>query len=96
MVIKTIASYKLRSGWERDDWEAFPTIYRFRVRDVLYDLDAATVPDDLFDLGAKPHSEVEDAWYVTVTVNNVEPCGALSCIFYQGDCYDLDFKEYEP
>ena len=36
------------------------------------------------------------AWSVTITVNNIEPCGAVICDFWDGNCYNIDFREYNP
>ena len=76
---------------------AFPTMYRYEIRDVLFDLDAAELISDLEDIGAIQFNPVEQhAWSVTITVNGVEPCGAVICDFWEGDCYNVDFREYNP
>ena len=50
---------------------------------------------DLLDSGAVS-PEGSALWYVTITVNNVEPCGAVTCYFNDGDCFSLDYREYNP
>lgn len=95
MAIKTIQSDVLRVVWENDDLSILPTTYNRTVRDILFDLDAAQVCTDLEDIGAvKYHPTFEHCWSITVTVNNVEPCGAITCDFWQGDCYNVDLREY--
>lgn len=97
MTIKTIQTESLRVIWEDDDLTVLPTTYNYLVRDILFDLDAACKWEDLEDLGAiqfDPHHP--ECWSVTVTVNSVEPCGAIVCHFWQGNCYNLTLREYEP
>ncbi|MDI4654245.1 MULTISPECIES: hypothetical protein [Pseudoalteromonas] len=94
MSIKTIKCHLIRAVWEFDDVSVFPLTYGYEIRDILFDLDAAGVIADLEDIGAINYNpEHEEAWSITVTVNNVEPCGAVTCDFFQGDCYNVDFKE---
>ena len=63
----------------------------------MFDLDAAYTISDLEDIGAiQYNTENLDCWSVVVTVNGVEPCGAVICDFWQGDCYNIDLREYEP
>ena len=81
--------------WEQGDISVLPLVYNYQVRDILFDLDAAQVSTDLEDIGAvRYHPDYEDCWAVTVTVNNVEPCGSVTCEFWQGDCYNVDLNEY--
>lgn len=97
MTIKTIRSEKLRIIWEHDDLSVLPNTHRYQVRDILFDLDAAHRIEDLEDIGATQFDpEHSECWSVTITVNNVEPCGAITCQFWQGDCYNIDLREYEP
>ena len=97
MVIKTIKSDKLRVIWEKDDLSAVPSLYGYEVQNVLFDLDAAQNVEDLEGIPAIQYDpELPHSWSVTITVNNVEPCGAVVCDFYQGDCYNVDLREYEP
>ncbi|MDF2179172.1 hypothetical protein P2G88_13005 [Aliiglaciecola sp. CAU 1673] len=97
MAIKTIQSAKLRRLWEWHDLSVLPGTYRFEVENILFDLDAAQCIDDLRDIGAIQYDpQHADAWSVTVTVNNVEPCAAVTCHFWQGDVYNLDLREYNP
>lgn len=97
MSIKTIQSVALKGIWERDDISVLPNTYRYQVRDILFDLDAAYTISDLEDIGAIQYKpENLDCWSVAVTVNGVEPCGAVVCDFWQGDCYNIDLREYEP
>lgn len=97
MSIKTIQSDALKQIWERDDLSVLPNTYRYQVRDILFDLDAAYGVSDLEDIGAiQYHPDNIECWSVTVTVNGVEPCGAVICDFWQGDCYNIDLREYEP
>jgi hypothetical protein len=28
--------------------------------------------------------------------DSVEPCGAVTCYFNDGDCFSLDYREYNP
>ncbi|SET58904.1 hypothetical protein [Thalassotalea agarivorans] len=95
MAIKTITSDKLQKVWMLNDLSVLPFTYAHQVLNILFDLDAAYNVDDLADIGAVQYlSEDETSWAVTITVNNVEPCGAITCIFWQGDCYNVDIKEY--
>lgn len=95
MVIKTIKSNKLRLIWEHDDISVLPVSYGFSVRDTLLDLDGASSIDDMTDVGAVQfHPDHKECWSVTITVNNVEPCAAVICDFWQGDCYNVDLREY--
>lgn len=72
-----------------------PTTYNFQVRDILFDLDAADTIADLYDIGAiQFNPDHEKSWSVTVTVNNIEPCGAVVCDYWQGDCYNVELREY--
>jgi hypothetical protein len=97
MAIKTIKTESIRVIWEQDDISVLPSTYNFQVRDVLFDLDAAATINDLADIGAiQFNPEHEECWSVTITVNNVEPCGAVLCDFWQGDCYNVELKEYNP
>lgn len=97
MTIKSIRSKELRCIWENDDLSVLPSLYSFEVRDVMFDLDAAQVVDDLLDIGAiQYHADSKESWSVTITVNNVEPCGAVICDFWRGDCYNVDLRVYEP
>jgi hypothetical protein len=95
MAIKTIKSDKIRAIWERDDLFVLPSTYNFEVRDVLFDLDAAKTVEDLIDISAiQFNPDRDESWSVTITVNNVEPCGAVLCDFWQGDCYNVELREY--
>jgi hypothetical protein len=96
MSIKTIQSDALKQIWEQDNLSVLPNTYRYQVRDILFDLDAAYTVSDLEDIGAIQYNpDNRECWSVTVTVNNVEPCGAVVCDFWQGDCYNIDLREYE-
>lgn len=95
MAIKTIKSEKIRAIWERDDLSVLPSTYNFEVRDVLFDLDGAQTVDDLIDISAiRFNPDHDESWSVTITVNNVEPCGAVLCDFWQGNCYNVELREY--
>ncbi|MGJ8691489.1 MAG: hypothetical protein ACSHW0_03335 [Thalassotalea sp.] len=97
MSIKTIKSDKLKIVWQTGNNGVLPIGYRHQVVDILFDIDAAHVPEDLEDLGAIQYNpDHEQAWSVTITVNNTEPCGAVTCDFWQGDCYNVDLREYNP
>ena len=95
MAIKTIKSDKIRAIWERDDLFVLPSTYNFEVRDVLFDLDAAKTVEDLIDISTiRFNPDRDESWSVTITVNNVEHCGAVLCDFWQGDCYNVELREY--
>jgi len=95
MVIKTIKTESLRIIWEQNDISVLPSSYNFQVQNVLFDLDAAYTVNDLSDIGAiQFNPEHEECWSVTITVNNVESCGAVLCDFWQGDCYNIELREY--
>ena len=82
MSIKTIIDRRLKEVWVNDDLSVFPSLYNFEIRNVLFDLDAADVITDLHDIGAVQfNSNDKRAWSVTITVNNIEPCGAVICDF---------------
>ncbi len=95
MAIKKFASPMLGDFW-RTNKSDLPNTYKWSILGILEDLDAAAEVKDLEDIGAKEHSSYSEGWYITITVNNVEPCGVITCIFYDGNCYDVNFKEYEP
>lgn len=100
MTIKTIKTESIRVIWEQDDISVLPSTYNFQVRqvrDVLFDLDAATTINDLSDIGSiQFNPDHQDCWSVTITVDNTEPCGAVLCDFWQGDCYNVELREYNP
>ena len=61
------------------------------------DLDAAATINDLSDIGAiQFNPDHKECWSVTITVNNVEPCGAVLCDFWQGDCYNVELRVCNP
>lgn len=95
MSIKTIKHELLRIVWEHDDLSVLPSLFSYEVRDVLFDLDAANKISDLEDIGVIQYNPDEkDAWSVTITVNRVEPCAAITCDFWSGDCYNVNLREY--
>jgi hypothetical protein len=97
MAIKTIQSESLRRIWVNDYLSCLPNTYRYQVRDILFDLDAACKIEDLEDISAVQYDpDNQDCWSVSITVNSVEPCGAVVCQFWQDDCYNLELREYEP
>ncbi|HBY38565.1 hypothetical protein [Marisediminitalea sp.] len=97
MSIKTIIDRRLKEVWVNDDLSVFPSLYNFEIRTVLFDLDAADVITDLHDIGAVQFNpDDKRAYSVTITVNNIEPCGAVICDFWDGNCYNIDFREYNP
>ena len=72
MPIVSFLHQKLLSMWLSDDDEWLPLAYRHEVWNALFDLDAASHVSDLLDIGAVS-PEGSALWYVTITVNNVEP-----------------------
>ncbi len=95
MAIVSFVHEALESMWLHDNDGWIPLTHRHQVWDVLYDLDAAADVPSLEDIGALSTDE-QNHWFVTITVNNVEPCAAVTCYFYNGDCYQLDYREYNP
>ena len=95
MAIVSFLHQKLLLMWlsDYDGWLVLA--YRHEVWNALFDLDAASQISDLLDIGAV-RSEESELWYVTITVNSVEPCGAVTCYFNDGDCFSLDYREYNP
>ena len=72
MAIVSFLHQKLLLMWLSDYDEWLPLAYRHEVWNALFDLDAASHVSDLLDIGAVS-PEGSALWYVTITVNNVEP-----------------------
>ena len=72
MAIVSFLHQKLLLMWLSDYDEWLVLAYRHEVWNALFDLDAASHVSDLLDIGAVS-PEGSALWYVTITVNNVEP-----------------------
>ena len=72
MAIVSFLHQKLLLMWLSDYDEWLVLAYRHEVWNALFDLDAASHVSDMLDIGAVS-PEGSALWYVTITVNNVEP-----------------------
>lgn len=93
-----IVSFKspvLEQLWTTGDVTLLPSIYVYEVIDILDLMDASEKITDLELLGGFKIDEYKpDNWAVTVTVNNVEPIGSVTCLFSNNNAHDVDLNEY--
>ena len=95
-MINSFKSKVLQQLWQSGDVTLLPNTYVYQVIEILDDLDDATSVKDLELLGGFEISQSTPGyWAVTVTVNNVEPIGSVTCLFSNGNAYDVDLNEYK-
>ncbi|MDN4501404.1 hypothetical protein QX776_03285 [Alteromonadaceae bacterium BrNp21-10] len=94
-MIINFKSALLQRMWEEADMTLLPNTYVHEVAEILMLLDAVEIINDLVLLGGFVVNEYKpDNWAVTVTVNDVEPIGSITCYFTKGSAYDVDLNEY--
>lgn len=96
---KVIISFKspvLEQLWTTGDTTLLPNSYVYQVIEILTLLNAAWSITDLEFLGGFLIDENQpNDWAVTVTVNNVEPIGSITCHFYNSNIHNIDLNEYD-
>jgi len=94
-VIVNFKSTVLEQLWVEGDVTLLPTTYVYEVIDILTILDASERITDVELLGGFKINEYKpNNWSVTVTVNNVEPIGSVTCLYSDGSAYDVDLNKY--
>ena len=95
-MINSFKSKVLQQLWQSGDVTLLPNTYVYQVVEILDDLDDAASVKDLELLGGFEISQSTPGfWAVTVTVNNVEPIGSVTCLFSKGNVYDVDLNEFQ-
>ena len=85
----------LEQLWTTGDVTLLPSLYVYQVVDILDLIDASERITDLELLGGFTINEYKAKhWAVTVTVNNVEPIGSITCYFSNGKAHDVELNEY--
>jgi hypothetical protein len=86
----------LQALWSTGDVTLLPSTYAYQVIDVLNFLDASEQISDLELLGSFTMSEYAPLkWAVTITVNNIEPIGSVTCLFSNGNAHQVDLNEFD-
>lgn len=94
-MIISFKSTVLEQLWTSGDTSLLPSVYVHEVIDILDLLDASEKITDLELLGGFKLNEYKpDNWAVTVTVNNVEPVGSITCLFYKNDAHEVDLNQF--
>lgn len=94
-MIVSFKSSVLEQLWIEGDVTLLPSTYTYEVIDILTILDASERITDVELLGGFNIDEYKtNNWAVTVTVNNVEPVGSITCLFSNGNAHDVDLNEY--
>lgn len=94
-MIVSFKSSVLEQLWTTGDVTLLPFTYVYQVVEILDLLDASEKISDLALLGGFKIDEYKpDNWAVTVTVNNVEPIGSITCLFSNNNAHDVDLNEY--
>ncbi|WP_333607172.1 hypothetical protein [Arsukibacterium sp.] len=95
-MIQSFKSAVLQQLWLSGDVTLLPNTYVYQVIAILDDLDDAASVKDFELLGGFEFSlHSPGYWAVTVTVNNVEPIGSVTCYFTAGQVYDVDLNEFQ-
>lgn len=95
-MIVNFKSAVLELLWVEGDVTLLPSTYVYEVVEILMILDAFEKITDVELLGGFKIDEYKpNNWAVTVTVNNVEPIGNLTCLYSDGSAYDVDLNEYD-
>lgn len=94
-MIVNFTSTRLEQLWVEGDVTLLPHIYVYEVVEILTFLDAAEKVTDVELLGGFKIDEYKpDHWAVTITVNNVEPIGSITCLYSNGNAHHVDLNEY--
>lgn len=94
-MIVNFKSKKLENLWTGGDVTLYPNTYVYELVEVLTYLNAAVEATDLELLGGfKIEEYLPGNWSVTITVNNVEPIGSITCLFRTNEAHNVDFNEY--
>lgn len=94
-MINSFTSKKLENLWVSGDVTLLPNTYRQEVIDILNLMDAAVEITDIELLGGFQIIEyAENTWAITITVNSVEQIGSVTCLFTDGNAYQVDLNEY--
>lgn len=95
-MIVNFKSIVLEQLWVDGDVTLLPNTYVYEVIDILTMLDASEKITDVELLGGFKIDEYKvDNWSVTVTVNNVEPIGSITCLYSNGNAHDVDLNEFD-
>lgn len=95
-MIVSFESNILERLWVTGNVTLLPSAYVYEVIEVLDLLDASEQITDLELLGGFKISRVKpDFWAVTITVNNIEPVGSITCIFSNNNAYDVNLNQYD-
>jgi plasmid maintenance system killer protein len=95
-VIVNFKSTVLEQLWVEGDVTLLPSTYVYEVIEILTILDASEKITDVELLGGFKIDEYKsNNWAVTVTVNNVEPIGSVTCLYSNGNAHDVDLNEYD-
>lgn len=99
-MIVNFKSEKLEALWTEGDLTLYPNTYVYELVEVLTYLNSAIEATDLILLlrnrlgGFKVEEYLPENWSVTITVNNVEPIGSITCLFRTNEAHNVDFNEY--
>ena len=94
-MIVSFKSSVLEALWCSGELSVLPTMYVYQVVEILDLMDSSEKISDLSLLGGFKIEEYEPhTWAVTVTVNNIEPIGSVTCVFKNNDAHDVDFNEF--
>lgn len=94
-MIVNFKSQVLELLWTQGDITILPNTYVYEVIDILTFLDAAEQITDIELLGGFKIDEYQpNNWAVTITVNNVEPIGSITCLYHNGKAHDVDLNEF--
>ncbi len=94
-MIVNFKSNVLEQLWVEGDVTLLPNTYVFEVIEILTILNASEAITDVELLGGFTINEYKaNNWAVTVTVNNVEPIGSVTCLYSDGNAHDVDLNEY--
>lgn len=95
-MIVNFKSAILEQLWTTGDMTLLPNTYAYEVAEILTLLHAACSIIDLELLGGFTFDQAKpNDWAVTITVNNVEPIGSITCRFINGNAHDVDLNEYD-
>ena len=95
-MIKSFKSEVLQDLWMTGDTSLLSGLYVFQVVDILDLLDDVFQIEDLEQLGGFQVIEyLPGHWSVTVTVNNIESIGSVTCRYHKGNAYDVELREYD-
>jgi hypothetical protein len=95
-LIVNFKSEVLACLWTTGDISVLPSTYVYDIIEILDLLDASETILDIEKIGEDFKIEEYKPlhWAVTVTVNNIEYIGSVTCYFHQNKMFDVDFKQY--